>query len=76
MNINLYLESQEFQRAYMDRRANELSKVIDDHDKQLDIILHAIETYRNSPKELKAEVSPIHLELTAFANYFFSMIFC
>jgi hypothetical protein len=40
----------------MNRRANELSKVIDDHDKQLDIIIHAIETYKSNPKELQAEV--------------------
>lgn len=55
------IESQEFQRVYMDRRATELSKVIEDHDKQLDIILHAIETYKNSPKELRAEVDIINL---------------
>jgi hypothetical protein len=42
--------------AHLNRRASELDKVIENHDKQLDIIIQAMNVYKNEKEDLTEEV--------------------
>lgn len=58
------IDSHEFQKTYLNQRAADLDKVIEDHDKQLDIILHAMHVYKNEKEDLTDEVAyPWHSDL-------------
>ncbi|KAI8636510.1 golgi-body localization protein domain-containing protein [Parasitella parasitica] len=49
------MDSHEFQKSYLNQRAADLDIVIENHDKQLDIILHAMNVYKNEKKDLALE---------------------
>lgn len=52
----IYTASDEFQMAYLYRRASELDKVIEAHESQLDIIIQAMNMYKNEMKSLTEDV--------------------
>ncbi|KAK4514538.1 proteinase B [Mucor velutinosus] len=49
------MDSHEFQKTYLNQRAADLDKVIENHDKQLDIIIHAMNVYKNEKEDLTDE---------------------
>ncbi|GAN10255.1 conserved hypothetical protein [Mucor ambiguus] len=49
------MDSHEFQKTYLNQRAADLDKVIESHDKQLDIIIHAMSVYKNEKEDLTDE---------------------
>ncbi|OAC99376.1 hypothetical protein MUCCIDRAFT_84313 [Mucor lusitanicus CBS 277.49] len=49
------MDSHEFQKTYLNQRAADLDKVIENHDKQLDIIIHAMNVYKNQNEDLTDE---------------------
>ncbi|KAL7329844.1 Protein SABRE [Mucor circinelloides] len=49
------MDSHEFQKTYLNQRAADLDKVIENHDKQLDIIIHAMNAYKNEKEDLSDE---------------------
>lgn len=50
------IDSHEFQKTYLNQRAVDLDEVIENHDKQLDIIINAMNVYKNEKEDLSDEV--------------------
>lgn len=48
-------DSREFQKAHLQRRASDLDKVIENHDKQLDVILNAMNIVNHHDQETLTE---------------------
>ncbi|CEP17090.1 hypothetical protein [Parasitella parasitica] len=49
------MDSHEFQKSYLNQRAADLDIVIENHDKQLDIIMHAMNVYKSEKEDLTQE---------------------
>lgn len=57
--LTYILDSREFQKAHLQRRASDLDKVIENHDKQLDVILNAMNIVNHHDQEtLTQQVIP------------------
>jgi hypothetical protein len=71
INASIVLASHEFQMAHLNRRASELDKVIENHDKQLDIIIQAMNVYKNEKENLTEEVCHGHARtIVSSTNYY------